>query len=167
MSKSITVIRHAKSSWETADADHQRPLNPRGCADASLIAEFLVDHSLITDAVFCSDAKRARQTLQILNTSLQLDEHKLKFIPEMYLAELNELLVIINTAPSLSENLMLIGHNPGLTDLCNYLVDDDLDHLPTCGVYAINLHVDDWQAVCEGVGVRKMFCTPRMLKNAS
>lgn len=166
MSKSITIIRHAKSSWETAAADHQRPLNPRGHTDANLIAEFLVQNALSVDAVYCSDAKRAQQTLQILNNSLRLDQCKLKFISELYLAELNELLAIINVAESSIKNLLLIGHNPGLTDLCNYLVNDDLDHLPTCSVYAINLHVDDWQAVCQGVGVQKMYCTPRMLKNA-
>lgn len=164
MSKSLIVIRHAKSSWASAEGDHQRPLKERGFADANLIGGFLLQNDLSIDAVYCSDAKRALQTLQTINSSLKLAQSKVNYVPDLYLAELNELLTILNTVCPSIENLVLIGHNPGLTNLCNYLTNDRLENLPTCSVYAVELLVDDWNAVCEGVGIQKLYCTPRMLK---
>ena len=164
MSKSITIIRHAKSSWKSAAGDHQRPLNERGCVDAGLIGGFLAQNSLSFDGVYCSDAKRAQQTLQILNASLNIDKQKLYYNDQLYLAELSQLLAIINELPSSKQNIVLLGHNPGLTMLCNYIANDNLDNLPTCGVCSLALHVDDWRAVDQGVGTQTLYCTPRILK---
>lgn len=166
MSKSITIIRHAKSSWESAEGDHQRPLNDRGHADARLIGEHIAQRLPAFDTVYCSQAKRARQTFQNLNTSLHIDATKVHQLSALYLAELIDLLAIINGVESFNENIIVIGHNPGLTMLCNYLTNDNMSNLPTCGVYTIALQVSDWRAVDQGVGVQKYFCTPRILKDA-
>lgn len=165
MSKSVVIIRHAKSSWDSAVNDHQRSLNERGHTDASLVGEFVLQSNLILDAVYCSDAKRTRQTLHILNTSIQLPPNKIQYLSRLYLADLYELVALINATDATYENIAIIGHNPGLTELYNYLGSDQLKNLPTCSVSVVKLLVDDWQAVCEGSGINKLFCTPRMLKD--
>ena len=42
-------------------------------------------------------------------------------------------------------SLMLFGHNPGLTDLVNFLQPGLTPNLPTAGVVAVDLHQDDWK----------------------
>ena len=61
--KSITFIRHAKSSWKQQLPDHKRPLNKRGLFDAEFMSSLDVVKSFQPDAVFCSSAKRTRKNL--------------------------------------------------------------------------------------------------------
>jgi phosphohistidine phosphatase len=63
--KSITFIRHAKSSWEYQLPDEKRPLNKRGLFDAEFMSSLDIVNSFQPDAVFCSSAKRTRETCRV------------------------------------------------------------------------------------------------------
>ena len=41
-------------------------------------------------------------------------------------------------------NLMLFGHNPGLTDFANYLSPGLTSNVPTAGVVCVEVDSDDW-----------------------
>ena len=41
-------------------------------------------------------------------------------------------------------NILLVGHNPGLTDFANYLVPDLTDNIPTCGYLSVKFELDNW-----------------------
>ena len=60
--KSITFIRHAKSSWTVQLPDEKRPLNKRGLFDAEFMSSLDIVKSIQPDAVFCSSAERTRET---------------------------------------------------------------------------------------------------------
>jgi phosphohistidine phosphatase len=62
----------------------------------------------------------------------------------LYLASLDNLLDTIATQDPGFNNLMLFAHNPGLTDLANYLIPGLTNNLPTCGVVSVNIECDDW-----------------------
>ena len=61
--KHLLLLRHAKSSWESADlSDHQRPLNERGKRDAPRMGHWICQQELQPDLVISSTALRAEQT---------------------------------------------------------------------------------------------------------
>ena len=62
----------------------------------------------------------------------------------LYLASLDGILDVIVAQDVRFNNLMLFGHNPGLTDLVNYFVPGLTSNLPTSGVVSVNLECDDW-----------------------
>ena len=41
-------------------------------------------------------------------------------------------------------NIMIVGHNPGLTDFVNYLVPNLTDNIPTCGFVSFTIDLEDW-----------------------
>jgi phosphohistidine phosphatase len=63
----------------------------------------------------------------------------------LYLASPTDLLHVIRELGGGVKHLMLVGHNPGLTDFANRLAADDrIDNIPTCGTYTAQYDVDDW-----------------------
>src|SRR3954469_25722264 len=61
--KTLLIIRHAKSSWDTVNlSDIDRPLNDRGKRDAPAMAGRLIKAGVKIDLFVSSPAKRARHT---------------------------------------------------------------------------------------------------------
>ncbi len=164
MDKQLTIIRHAKSDWPAGCRDFDRALNERGVTNARLVGEYLHANEQQLDKVYCSTANRAQLTLKELNSYLKLTEDTLHFEQSLYLASLATLLPFIEQVSNNDNHIVLIAHNPGLTELCNYLTGDQLTNLPTCAVYTIQFGVDDWRAIGLESGIKKSLITPKMLK---
>ena len=164
MAKQLTIIRHAKSVTTSTGSDRDRSLNARGQGDAKLIGKFLSAQGIVFEQVYCSIATRARQTFEKINEILEIPAENVHFDDALYLASLPVLLGYIENLPNTHDRVVLVGHNPGLTELCNSLCNGDLTNLPTSGVYTIQFPVDDWQAAGAGTGECLKLVTPRMLK---
>lgn len=126
----LILVRHAKSDWGNPGlADHDRPLNERGQTNAPMMAERLVGTGVAVDQVHSSTAVRARTTAEVfgaaLGVAVQLD-------PRMYLASGSALLR--KAVEAGARSLMLVAHDPGITDLAARLSDGGVEQMPTCGL---------------------------------
>lgn len=143
--KTLTLLRHAKSSWDTPGlADRERPLNARGERDAPRAAERIQDAGIRPSLILSSPAVRAWTTARIVAQQIHYPLEFLQREKDLYLASGDKLLEVIGRQDSGFNNLMVVGHNPGLTDLANYLVPDLTDNVPTSGVVSISLASDSW-----------------------
>lgn len=142
--KKLHLIRHAKASRDLSiDNDHDRPLTARGINDCALMATALQDLGLYAEQVLCSSARRCRETYQgLLQYGLNLAEPTIE--QALYSFDVQELLEYLSRNDQLGDEVVLIGHNPALTDLCNQLGDHPLDNLPTCGYACLELSTSDW-----------------------
>ena len=117
MSRELFILRHAKSDWDSsAKTDSERPLNKRGRKDAPRIGAWMREHYLYPGWVLCSTAVRARETLNALFLG-----QGIQFSQDLYLADLRTLLKVLHEIPPEQNSVMLVGHNPGLDDLVNFL----------------------------------------------
>lgn len=171
----LTLFRHAKSSWDLAGLDdNERPLNARGMAAAPLMGAFLTEQGLKPDLVLCSTAVRTRQTLEHACTSWQPGP-KVKYERVLYLAEPDDLLERVRKAPGTAKHLMIIGHNPGLQVLAIELIGDGdpalisalSEKLPTGGVVVLTFEGKSWKDVGPRKGHLVHFATPKMLAAAT
>lgn len=143
--KTLTILRHAKSSWSDASlSDAERPLNRRGERDAPIIGKRMASAGLRPALIVSSPALRAWTTARIVAEQLNYPREFLEKEPALYLASLDRLLDIVIAQDQSINNLMLVGHNPGLTMLVNYLSSGLTDNLPTCGVVSFSLDTDSW-----------------------
>ncbi|MEZ5842650.1 MAG: histidine phosphatase family protein [Hyphomicrobiaceae bacterium] len=123
----LTLLRHAKSSWDEPDIDdHERPLAKRGSKDAPRIGRWLARFSkeagVPPDHVLCSDAVRTRATLALVLPELTRGGSRWQPAPlptietdaALYLASPEAILERINKVPSTARHVVVIGHNPGL-----------------------------------------------------
>lgn len=160
--KILYVIRHAKSSWEEKDiADFDRPLNDRGERDAPFMGNLLRKINVTFDLVISSPAKRAYDTAKIIceKVGYKIDSIELK--RELYLADVKDILEIIKNVDNKFETVAIFGHNPGFTDFVNYICDENIDNVPTCGIVKIELFVDSWKSLGKGLGKIRMFEYPK------
>ena len=162
--KTLIIIRHSKSSWKNINlSDQERPLNKRGNIDAQLISGFLSDVISHIDVLHCSSSKRTRKTAYYFLEKININH--CKYDDELYHIGSESLLKIIRNYNNDINSLMIIAHNPGLTNVVNLMTDLSLWNLPTTGMIGINFNIDSWSKINKDNG--EVFCKkfPKDLKN--
>jgi phosphohistidine phosphatase len=161
--KVIYLIRHANSEENNSHIkDIDRPLSQKGKEDAQLMALKLKELNVKPDLIVCSIAKRTISTkkiickhIGILNTNIIMDS-------SIYEAPLDYLTFLVNRIPSRFNEVFLIGHNPAITLLSNFLTNDLIDYIPTCGVVKIEMDIEFWNEIVQGIGTKKYFIYPEV-----
>ncbi len=153
--KRLILIRHAKSDWGFNVADFDRPLNPRGHKNAPEMVSRLVAKNIFTELIVASSAKRAQTTAQYFLSGWEMSANQLVFDENIYEASTSTLLKIINQFDDRFHTITLVGHNPGMTSIVNYLTSESIVNLPTCSVAVIDFNFDEWALLSAGTG--KMF----------
>lgn len=122
----LIIMRHAKSDWSAENkSDFDRPLTARGRKAAKRMGEWLRHNQYRIDRIVCSPALRAKQTCQLVLKELSVTtRNNVLWETGIYDASLNDLLSIINQHSKGTHTLFMIGHNPGLDQLLNYLSRD-------------------------------------------
>jgi phosphohistidine phosphatase len=163
--KTLYLLRHAKSSWDFPQlSDHDRPLNNRGRNDAPLIGEQLAKRNIMPDLIVSSPAVRALSTATLIAKELGYDLEKIAIEEKTYPADPEELLTIIQNTPPKVEELMLVGHNDGLTDLVNQLSPTYIDNVPTTGIVSLSFDTDAWEKISPQNARFNFFDTPKNYK---
>ena len=143
MTKTLIIMRHAKSSWDNPGlADYDRPLNKRGLRDASRMAQWLSESELIPDQVIASAACRANQTASIVTNELALETDILE-TRDLYLSDYDAYLEQVSYLPNDVETVLVIGHNPTMESLV-YLLSGESVSMPTAAIAVIQLPIDTW-----------------------
>jgi len=143
--KTITLVRHAKSDWKDVSlSDKQRPLNRRGQRDAPEMGKRIVRHGIRPSLIIASPAVRAWTTAKIIAAEISYPAEFLQREDSLYLASLNDLLAAVAAQDNGFKSLMVVGHNPGMTDFANFLVPGLTNNLPTAGVVSVQIESDDW-----------------------
>jgi len=159
--RDLFIIRHAKSDWSFDVSDFDRPLNTQGFADAPAIAEQLDNYLVKPHLLVSSPAKRAITTAQLFAGQLKIPIADIQTDQRIYEALPNTLLKVINEFDNAYQSIALFGHNPGLTLLSNYLTDEQIYNLPTCGLLHIRFDdTNDWASVSGGMGSQRWFVFP-------
>ena len=143
--KTLTILRHAKSSWDFPDlSDHDRPLNKRGERDAPIMGDRLKAAGIRPSLIVSSPAVRAWKTARIVAKQIAYPVEFLQREPALFHAGVSKLLDIIAVQDDGFNSIMIVGHNPGLTDLANELNPGLTSNVPTAGFVSLRIGTDDW-----------------------
>lgn len=160
--KRLYLIRHAKSSWEDSDlSDIERPLNTRGKRDAPFMGKHLKEMKVSPDLIVSSPAKRALKTAKIIAKEIGFPKKDIETDESIYLASVSTLLHVIQNIEGSYQQVMLFGHNPGFTELAEYLTNQQFDNIPTCGIVCMDFDIKSWKEVGEGKGMLVSFDYPK------
>ncbi len=147
--KLLFLVRHAKSSWQDVSLpDHARPLNKRGKRDAPEMAERIARRPSPPEHVVTSPALRALTTAQVIATELEIEPTALEVDERLYGAGTGELVDVIRGLDDRLARVMVVGHNPCLTESVNLLAGTTIENVPTCGVAVLSLEATSWADVC-------------------
>lgn len=160
--KSLLVMRHAKSSWESSRlSDFDRPLAGRGERDAPLMGEFIAARDLVPALIVSSPALRARMTAELAAKAMGYDD-KIVYDERIYDAGMDDLIEVVAQLPADAELVMLVGHNPGFEELVEWLCGA-LARLSTAALAYIAIDGDSWAEAGENSGVLQWLVTPKLL----
>ena len=169
--KRLSLLRHAKSSWDDAKLDDfNRPLNDGGWKAAHRMGRELEHRRIHFDLVLASTAARVRETIDGLQKHFDFAA-PIRFEPQIYLADEATLLALIDALPDEVNAPLLVGHNPGLERLLARISRDDPKGLrarvagkfPTGAFAAVELPVKIWADAAPGSGVIVELILPKEL----
>ena len=174
--KYLTVVRHAKSSWDQpGTSDHDRALNERGLRSAPAIATFLAKTYFgangappmlpAPDRVVSSTALRALTTAQLLLEPLKLGRSSLTLDSRLYLAEPTVILDAVRHLDENSAHTLMVGHNPGLSDFVDrMLARTTIPGMPTCAAVIMALPHAYWGLADWAEAQLIAYVTPKALE---
>jgi len=108
------------------------------------MGERIHEHGIRPSLIVSSPAMRAWTTAKIIAEAINYPREFLQKEYSLYLASLDEILDIVVAQDNGFENMMLVGHNPGMTDFANFLVPGLTNNLPTAGVVSVKIDQDNW-----------------------
>lgn len=145
--KTLFLIRHAKSSWDDMTlGDKDRPLNDRGKRDAPRVGKQLSKRGVKPDLILSSPAARALATAEIIAKALDYKRSAIVVNDRLYAVDADELLDVIRQLDDRAHCVMLVGHNPELTELANRL-SSKVTQLPTCAVAEFTFDSKSWKRI--------------------
>jgi len=163
-SKTLFIVRHAKSSWDDAGLDdRQRPLNRRGKEEAPKMGKHLADYKLRPELVTSSPAVRALKTAEKIAKELGFQKSDVLVDEGLYTFEGGGLIDAIKGLDDKYGTVMIVGHNPAVTAAVNALSDAGIDNVPTCGVVLLEFRAEKWKDVGKGKGKLLDFQYPKKL----
>jgi len=143
--KILYLVRHAKSSLNQPGlADHLRILEQRGENDALEMGLRTAKQAVQPKQIISSPAVRAVTTATLMAQQMRLDSGRIVTNDEIYLARVSEMLKIIQQFDNQYNCIMLVGHNPTMTELIDELTDSEIENVPTCGVAMIQVNSASW-----------------------
>ena len=144
--KRLILIRHSKSSWKDFSlTDFNRPLNGRGKSDGPLMAFYLSNRITMVDYLHSSSSVRTFETSKYFINQIKFG--KIQYDDSLYHSSSSSLLNIIMNYSDDYQSVMVIAHNPGLTNLINNITDISLDNLPTTGLVEIEFKINHWSNI--------------------
>jgi phosphohistidine phosphatase len=149
--RELILLRHAHADAAPLEGnDSDRSLSARGRAEASLAAARLLARGLVPDLALFSPAARTRETAELLRTALGLPLQAFRELAPLYLATPAVLRAQIATIDAATHRLMIIGHNPGLSELAEEL-DPKLRHtvLVNAGYVHVSIGGAGWRGLSE------------------
>ncbi len=169
--RTVLLLRHAKSSWQSAaQADVDRPLAPRGRQAAAAMARLMAERDWVPDLVLRSHAERVRETWQLMAPLLGA-QIPCKVMRTLYPGAPSRLLAALQKAAAEVQTLLLIGHNPGVgslaVSLCGVGSNKALEQMstkfPTAGLAVIGFEIERWSDLGNGAGRLEAFVRPKDL----
>jgi phosphohistidine phosphatase len=164
--KTIVLFRHGKSDWEAGhDADHERPLAPRGRKTAARMGRVLAAISEVPGKVLTSPAVRAHDSV-LLAAEAGGWEAPIEVAPELYSSSPEEVIARVRQEADAGDSLLVAGHEPTWSELAAALIGGGRLRFPTAAMARIDLHVERWSDVAPGTGTLIWFLVPRLVKGA-
>ena len=146
----LIIMRHAEAVPDSGGVDHERSLSARGFLEARSTPAKLAAMGWVPDWILSSDAVRTRQTAECLITVWGAAKAAaVKYSRHLYLAGVEtvadnvEALEAATIADAPFTVLLILGHNPGLSEAAGLWCDRALNLSPGAAAL-MSIEADSW-----------------------
>ena len=115
------------------------------------------------DLVISSCSLRTQETADQLADKLKFEGPRY-YLRELYLTPPETLKEMLMMQENHFDRILVVGHNPQITELVNMLTAEHISKIPTVGVVAINFDIEEWSELEEAQGEIDFFIYPKQFK---
>jgi len=163
--KTLLLMRHAESSRDMpGQNDLNRPLTAKGISMTNKVIGFLREQECIPDLIITSPAVRALETARLVAEGMGLAPARMQVNRTIYEADHNDLEELFYDISPSTDTLLLVGHNPGLTDFVNLFLDVPVGSLPTSGLVCLGSDIKEWDRIMEKKAKLHFIFFPELMK---
>ena len=155
--KSLILVRHAKSSWNLPLEDKQRPITLQGSNAIKKVALTVQNFIESSPTIYCSTAIRTTQTALLFCETLGIAKDSICFEEKLYTFSANQLEDFIKKMDNSKNEIILFGHNEGITDFVNKFGDEYIYNVPTAGIVFLQFETTNWENINKGKTIRFFF----------
>ncbi len=149
--KTLFLLRHAKSSWDYPKLrDFERPLAPRGDRQPPVMGKRFLERESSVDRIISSPATRAHATALLMAEAIGFPVDEVISNPDLYFCGTSMYLKAASLVDDNCDAVMLVGHNPTITDFANEMANANIANIPTCGLVQLALPIDHWSDIQRG-----------------
>ncbi len=146
--KVLYLVRHAKSSWKDMSlSDRERPLNKRGRRSAPDMGRRMAAQDHRPDIIVSSPAIRALSTAKVIANQLGLDPSEIITDADLYFCGASGMRGVLAGMDDRYDKVMMVGHNPSMTDFMNTLGNTYVANMPTCAIAVIGFDMASWASL--------------------
>ena len=143
--KELYLIKHGHAdTFGYGGRDKDAPLSPLGYRIVNLLAGELQKAEVMPDIILTSPAQRAFMTTNLLAKKLGISKRKVHQEEDLYLNTYRQCLNLIERVEDKCNKLMIVSHEPAITDLFNNFLNPPLINVPAASAALIKLHTDRW-----------------------
>ena len=163
--KTLYLVRHAKAILGNKMVkDIDRQLLEKGLKRTRYIIDFLLQKKITVDLIATSPATRAYETARVLAHALNFPLANIKIERLLYEGDAAKIEDLFYDLPQNKNNLMIVGHNPSITNFANLFLPEPIDYLPTSGIVCLQFDTDSWDEIRQLKIISNFVVTPKMLK---
>lgn len=118
----VLVMRHGEAQDRGKHGDFDRELSDKGKKQAKRVAKGLDHCNIIPDAIVCSPAKRASQTMDRLLKRFG-DKPRVDLDKDLYDGGIDAIMQQLRQARQSTHTLMIIGHEPIVSMACQWIAN--------------------------------------------
>jgi len=162
--KTLYLIRHAKSDWQDpGTSDFERALTKKGRKDIKTMGSYLKLRGVLPDLLLASCSLRTQETADGLADRLGFEGQR-DYLQELYLTSSETLVETLMSQEKSFDTIMVVGHNPQMTEVANLLTEEHVAKVPTLGMVAITFEIEEWSELEETKGEIDFFIFPKQFK---
>lgn len=151
--KKLLLIRHAQTENSSESGrDIDRKLTSEGMKKASLVGKHLKDEGIKPQAIIASSAQRALLTAELVALQLDFPMEDIQVAKDLYQVSVRGFFNYLSRLNKAFETIIIIGHNPAITYLADYLCEQELGTMSPASVVQINFSIASWSDLLKGQG---------------
>ena len=154
MSKTLLLMRHGEAGWGSfGQPDVKRSLTEYGMKQVHTTANCMLAEGLCPELIMSSTARRAEMSANILANIAGYDLDAIQWHDKLYLAEAETVFAMIRQIRPSVQSLLVVGHNPGLSELANGLLQGTTSGMATADMIVMSWPVSRWQDISAGTAI--------------
>ncbi|MDR2200680.1 MAG: hypothetical protein LBN94_00990 [Puniceicoccales bacterium] len=163
--KRLYIVRNAHAA--IGALDRERALDEQGVKELESVGAQMVAAGMRPNVILTSGARRSMETAKHIREIFGLLVNVIDIREELYNADLQKILDILQSLPDEKNSVMLIAHNQGVMDLLGSITNSEYKEIPNGSLVVVELRLRHWKDINLNTGRELLFLKPQLENTAS